>query len=519
MGGPELRTAALSFAVEVEELLATAQRTALESTHASVTIEHLLLAFVDADQAKDLLQLDTAALQTLRAQIVSRLMQQTGDPTSYGRVPPQDPALGARLVAADERARALGRPHVDAEAVLAALLAPASPVSEWLGGLGVTAPVSPAPPAMDAPWPPALGGPPPAPPKATEEEDDGDQPTEEATTPTEPAPPFETDRPTDPSGASPAPAPKKTAAPRSKTRDQVEAEAEAERFAEQRPSLEPGPWNPDEFDDDVPTVHASPKGAAEGDEDEIGDEEPTRLADHSEAREGLPGLTRGSPAGSRGAADAPFDVDQEADGAMDPPAPPLPDDLGTDSAFEVPSIPPPVSHGISDGQLIENIPRRMTVDRPETIQVRLAAEDASAVRKGMSGVLNVHNVRVTRAMSARLVAPDGGFSIEPGTPETQWLDDPDGVRDTPAEWMWTITPTRSGKRRLQLVVGARTLREGMVAEAALPLQVIEVQVRANYGRRIFQAAQWLIATLFGAVLGVFSEEILKWVQGVLGTGP
>lgn len=66
------------------------------------------------------------------------------------------------------------------------------------------------------------------------------------------------------------------------------------------------------------------------------------------------------------------------------------------------------------------------------------------------------------------------------------------------------------------MVGARTIHEGLVAEAALPLQIIEVEVAAHHARTLGRAVQWLGVTAVGAVLGVFSEEILKWTQGLFG---
>ncbi|MEM6930934.1 MAG: Clp protease N-terminal domain-containing protein, partial [Myxococcota bacterium] len=137
MGEPEPR-ATMPHAPELAELLAQAQRTALESTHATVTIEHLLLAFVDAEHAKALLQVDAAGLMSLRSQLVSRLMQANDDSTTIGRVPPEDPALSAVLRTAEGRARSLGLHLVDVTSVLAALLEASSPVATWLTDLGVS---------------------------------------------------------------------------------------------------------------------------------------------------------------------------------------------------------------------------------------------------------------------------------------------------------------------------------------------------------------------------------------------
>jgi len=552
--------AALPYTTELEELLASAQRTALESTHGAVTIEHLLLAFVDAPSAKRLLQLEAAPLMTLRGQLVSRLMQATGDPTFFGRVPPPDPALTAVLKAAEVRARSLGERQVDPGSVVASLIETGSPVADWLRDLGVTVPTPTpsAPPAEDAPPPPArlerrgsptpgydAPPPPPLPPAPLEDEDTSDGPTEESVVSSEApgdaelAPDAEPvtdhsddddleewaaptkvagglersrrsaeERPTAPGSATRSRSPSPSDAP--ETRDgpelpPIDPHLElpdmpdpnafpegGESFAEHRPSLEPAPWSPGEFEDEIPTVNRKQESS------EDADLEPTRVEPSGIRRRPAPSLV-----------DETLDFDEESEqppvrlpGTRElsmPPAQPLPD--------------------ISEGQLVENIPRRMRVDRPETIQVRLGRKGDVQIARGLQGEVQTHELSVTQAMSARLVAPDGGFRIELMSPETQWIDDPSGLRAHPAEWTWTLTPTLPGKKRLQLVVGARTVRDGIIADAALPMQIIEVEVSANHGRTLVQAAQWLLATLVGGVLGVFSEEILKWAQGMVGPVP
>ncbi len=516
MAGREAREA-LPYAAEVTELLGDAQRTALESTHATVTIEHLLLAFVDSPRAKALLQLDAGGLMALRGQIVSRLMQADGDPTTFGRVPPQDAALTEVLVAAERRARALGLHLVDGTSIVASLLESHSPVASWLRDLGVKVATPPPPPrasrsadALDAPWPQGLPAPAPLP-VPPEDEDVQDTPTEEATMPAdelegpaslvdEPA----TDPDEDEDDFEEWAAPTKVAGGLERDRAKKEDLAEhahlegGESFAEHRPSLEPAPWNLEEFDDDVPTVNARPSEAA--------DEEPTRVETESE-----PSSIRAAPPRSIVQAVDALEAEERADRGGSGRA-----GFGEESL----SIPPPAPvPDIADGRLAENIPRRMRVGQPQRVQVRLGKDGTVDIRKGMRGTVTTHAVVVTQAMSARLVAPDGGFVIELTSPETQWIDDPAGIRRTPAEWSWTLTPTKPGKRLLQLVVGARTVHEGLVAEAALPLQIIEIEVGADHAKTAVQGAQWLAATVFGAVLGVFSEEILEWAQGVLGAAP
>ncbi|MCL4767548.1 MAG: Clp protease [Hyphomicrobiaceae bacterium] len=170
---------------------------------------------------------------------------------------------------------------------------------------------------------------------------------------------------------------------------------------------------------------------------------------------------------------------------------------------------------VSAGQLVENIPRTMTVWLPETVEVRIAKADVAALAQGLQGVGAAyrHDVVVTKAMSVRLRAPNGGFWIETASPETQWIENTLGLlSDDYASWRWTVTPRRRGKARLQLVVSARTVgADGLAAETALPDQVIEVKVRTNYGRTAVQWGGWLAAAVAGGLLARFGEGL--WEVG------
>ena len=76
------------------------------------------------------------------------------------------------------------------------------------------------------------------------------------------------------------------------------------------------------------------------------------------------------------------------------------------------------------GQLVENIPRSMRVAVPAMIEVRIARGDVQALAEGLQGggAAYQHEVMITKAMSVRLRAPDGGFFVETASPETQWIE-------------------------------------------------------------------------------------------------
>ncbi|HUS95743.1 MAG TPA: Clp protease N-terminal domain-containing protein [Hyphomicrobiaceae bacterium] len=176
-------------------------------------------------------------------------------------------------------------------------------------------------------------------------------------------------------------------------------------------------------------------------------------------------------------------------------------------------------HGVMAGQLLETIPRRMRVWIAVPVEVRVARADAENVHAGMQGgVPEQHAIAVTKAMSVRLRAPDGGFYIETASPETQWIENQLGVlSDDFASWRWRITPQRRGKGRLQLIVSARTVgSDGLVAETSLPDQVIDVHVSTNYIQLARTWGGWAAAAVVGGLFAKFGESILALGFGILG---
>jgi hypothetical protein len=161
------------------------------------------------------------------------------------------------------------------------------------------------------------------------------------------------------------------------------------------------------------------------------------------------------------------------------------------------------------GQLVENIPRSMRVAVAAMIEVRVARADVQALAEGLQGggAAYQHEVMVTKAMSVRLRAPDGGFFIETASPETQWIEKTMLLSsDDFASWRWHVTPREAGRKRLQLIISARTVSaDGLAAETALPDQVITVRVRTNYAKVAGRWIGWGVAAIAGGLLAKFGE--------------
>ena len=170
---------------------------------------------------------------------------------------------------------------------------------------------------------------------------------------------------------------------------------------------------------------------------------------------------------------------------------------------------------VQDGQLIENIPRKMRVGISEQVEVRIARNSVNVPLDNMQGggAPQAHNLYVTKAMTVRLRAPEGGIRIETSSPETQWIDNALGlIQDDFASWRWTVTPDTRGVKKFQLVVSARTVgADGVAAETALPDQVFDVVVRMNYARTAVRLGGWAVAAAAGGAITAFGEEAYKRV--------
>lgn len=164
---------------------------------------------------------------------------------------------------------------------------------------------------------------------------------------------------------------------------------------------------------------------------------------------------------------------------------------------------------VEQGQLVENIPRRMRVGVTEFVEVRVGHGEADLAGTMPAGGAPVrHDLYITKAMSVRLRAPEGGFRIDSSSPETQWTEATLGPLTSDfAVWRFAVTPDRRGEAALQLVVAARVLaRDGIMAETTLPERVITVHVRSNYVRATARAAAWLAALAIGGVVGRLGED-------------
>jgi hypothetical protein len=163
----------------------------------------------------------------------------------------------------------------------------------------------------------------------------------------------------------------------------------------------------------------------------------------------------------------------------------------------------------------------MRVGAASSAQVRISRDKVEGLMQLLAGseAWQRPDAIAARALTVRLRAPDGRFSIEAVAPETQWVDGAPGLqKEEHISWRWTVIPQRRGRHRLQLLVTARTVgRDGVGPETATPSErVIEVVVRAGLLRRLVRWVAFLALLGVGAALGRLSQD--KLVEDVLDVG-
>ncbi len=188
-----------------------------------------------------------------------------------------------------------------------------------------------------------------------------------------------------------------------------------------------------------------------------------------------------------------------------------PDSLGANESLSA------TGSVLEKGRLVENIPRRMKVNLPCRAQVRITRAHMDEINSEFADLSSshIHELAVTEAMTVQLRAPGGGFHIENLSPQTQWIDRNQRHIDDAdfGAWKWNVTPTKSGKSRLQLVISARTVDdEGNIHIADIPDKIIELGIARDHRTIAKRAAIVSVVGLAGLLVGKYGETVWQWVS-------
>jgi len=163
-------------------------------------------------------------------------------------------------------------------------------------------------------------------------------------------------------------------------------------------------------------------------------------------------------------------------------------------------------------KILENVPRKARVATPQKVQIAMSKEEAGLLFGRLPRHASQHTAGTEpacRAITVRLTAPQGAFSLEALTPETQWLLDR-SANDAFGIWAWTALPSASGLHYLKASISAREVAaNGPGAATALPDQTIKVRVRHNFWLAFGGFVRAVFLLLAGGGLTMMASYALK----------
>jgi hypothetical protein len=186
---------------------------------------------------------------------------------------------------------------------------------------------------------------------------------------------------------------------------------------------------------------------------------------------------------------------------------------------------------IDAGRLAYQIPRRMWVNLPETLEVRLGRKQVQGLTEGFGGrgEVKTADIPIVETMSVSLMCEPGAFDIEQRSEKDQ-LVKPDLVLGTAfhsddfGRWVWLVTPRQRGEHTLLVKVSA-AIRDsrGLPTTSSLPDKTFAVSVRVQImraaGLALLRAAPRLAWVVVTTLIGIFTKDYW-WpaIRHMLGWG-
>ncbi|MCP4934018.1 MAG: hypothetical protein GY927_07380 [bacterium] len=186
-----------------------------------------------------------------------------------------------------------------------------------------------------------------------------------------------------------------------------------------------------------------------------------------------------------------------------------PSSLGSDESLSA------TGSVLEKGRLVEAVPRKMKMNKPSRAEVRITRDQLDEINSEFEDLSSshIHELAVTEAMTVQLRAPGSGFHIENLSPQTQWIDrNQRHINDADfGVWRWNVTPIKSGKARLQLVISARTVDDdGNIHIADIPDKIIELSIAKDYGNGLRKLALITFLMISSLALGRYGEAAWQW---------
>jgi hypothetical protein len=177
------------------------------------------------------------------------------------------------------------------------------------------------------------------------------------------------------------------------------------------------------------------------------------------------------------------------------------------------------SNNFSQGTIAYSIPQEMKVGKSYQIKLRITKQKGKEINKllvvgereiniadtSVDSKITIENIRVEKSMTAELISEDGAFKITKLNTDKQIIED-----DSYTEWGWIITPNKSGKTYLKLIIKIKIQSDGETSYKDIVVFDKDVEVKTNVKYEVkgwFEKYwQWLMTTIIIPIVIYFYKK-------------
>lgn len=167
-----------------------------------------------------------------------------------------------------------------------------------------------------------------------------------------------------------------------------------------------------------------------------------------------------------------------------------------------------VADSSSKGTIAYSVPEEMQVGKSYVIKLRITKEKGKEVNKtlvlgdreipisdaNVESRVTIENIRVEKTMTAELISDDGAFKVIPQNTDKQIIEDGEYT-----EWGWMVTPIKSGKTYLKLIIRIKIEVDGEANYKDIVVFDKDIEVKANASLEVkswlAEYWQWLMTTI------------------------
>lgn len=179
----------------------------------------------------------------------------------------------------------------------------------------------------------------------------------------------------------------------------------------------------------------------------------------------------------------------------------------------------------SKGTIAYSVPKEMQVGKSYQIKLRISKQKGKEVNhtlvvgereipiadENVDSKVTIENIRVERTMTAELLSEDGAFKVTKLNTDKQVIED-----ESYTEWGWIVTPQKSGKTYLKLVIKIKIEADGEVSYKDIVVFDKDIEVKANASLEVkgwlSQYWQWLMTTIIIPIVVFFYKKREKRKQ-------